>query len=175
METAAVGNWYLRKHEEHEIFGPMPFAQLQRWASAARVAPHDFVSADQATWMKAPMLSELKMDWLVEITSERFYGPTTIGAVQEFVRLGEIDEATYVINTCDGSRQRLRELGALMLPDAEGENGAEIGPAAEGMAIDQHSRIVELEEALREERRALAEAEARCRQLEAQLAATAVG
>src|SRR6266567_4438307 len=83
-------SWYLRKYDDGGIFGPLPFDQLSRWASKARVAPRDLVSSDQETWMKAPMLSELGMDWLVEVTSERYYGPTTLGAINEFVRLGEV-------------------------------------------------------------------------------------
>ena len=27
------------------------------------------------------MLPELGMDWMVEVTSERYYGPTTLGAI----------------------------------------------------------------------------------------------
>ena len=49
--------------------------------------------------MKAPMVSELGMDWLVEVTSERYYGPTTLGAINEFVRLGEVTPENFVINT----------------------------------------------------------------------------
>ena len=77
---------------------------MRRWAATAQVAPHDKLSHDQQTWLKAPMFPELEMDWLVEVTSERYYGPTTLGAVQEFLRLGEIGEETFVINSCDGSR-----------------------------------------------------------------------
>jgi len=80
MDPASAQQWFLRKHEDDNIFGPLPFAQLVRWAEAARIAPHDCVSTDQSTWMKAPMLAELGMDWLVEVTTERYYGPTTIGA-----------------------------------------------------------------------------------------------
>ena len=71
MEEAAGQDWFLRKHEDGSIFGPLPFAQLARWASSAQVAPHDVVSTDQVTWIKAPMLAELEMDWLVEVTTER--------------------------------------------------------------------------------------------------------
>lgn len=177
MEAASSLQWSLQKHDgEREVFGPMPFAQLRRWASAAQVAPNDCVSSDDVTWMKAPMLAELGMDWLVEVTTERFYGPTTIGAVQEFFRLGEINEETFVINTCDGTRQQVGQLEMPAIPADESESTAEAGPAAEGMAIGPQQRIRELEQALREERRALADAEERCRQLQSQLAqAPAVG
>ena len=75
MEAAAGQDWFLRKHEEGSIFGPLPFAQLARWASSAQVAPHDAVSTDQRTWTKAPMLPELGMDWLVEVTTNGMHWP----------------------------------------------------------------------------------------------------
>ena len=169
MDPAAAQEWFLRKHEDGNIFGPLPFAQLARWASSAQVAPHDAVSTDQLTWTKAPMLPELGMDWLVEVTTERIYGPTTLGAIQEFMRLGEINGETFVINSCDSSRRRVNEM-PLVLSQTEGDFAAEevspIGPAASGMAIDVQDRIRDLEQSLREERRALQEAEERYRALE---------
>src|SRR4051794_18713255 len=97
MEVPGSQLWFLSKHEDGSVFSPMPFEQVRRWAAAAQVAPHDKLSHDQQTWLKAPMFPELEMDWLVEVTSERYYGPTTLGAVQEFLRLGEIGQETYVI------------------------------------------------------------------------------
>ena len=169
MEPADAQEWFLRKHEDGNIFGPLPFAQLERWASSAQVAPHDVVSTDQATWIKAPMLPALGMDWLVEVTTERYYGPTTLGAIQEFMRLGEIDQDTFVINSCDGERKRISEM-PLVLPPAIAEEAAPLedaaAPAATGMSIDIQDRIRDLEQSLLEERRALREAEERYRALE---------
>jgi hypothetical protein len=108
------------------------------------------------------------MDWLVEVTTERFYGPTTLGAIQEFMRLGEINGDTFVINSCDGSRQRVREM-PLDLSQSEDEVTGDLesaGPVASGMEIDVQDRIRDLEQSLREERRALQEAEERYRALE---------
>jgi hypothetical protein len=160
-------SWYLRKYDDGGIFGPLPFDQLSRWASKARIAPRDLVSSDQENWMKAPMLLELGMDWLVEVTSERYYGPTTLGAINEFVRLGEVTTENFVINTCDGSRRKIQEI-ALFFPTAteDGEILVEDSPAAAGMSIKFEERIRDLERCLGEERRALQEAEARYRGLE---------
>ena len=160
-------SWYLRKSEGGGIFGPLPFDQLSRWASRARVAPRDQVSSDQENWMKAPMLSELGMDWLVEVTSERYYGPTTLGAINEFVRLGEVTPENFVINTCDGSRRKIQEITSFF-PNATEESDASVEqtPAATGMSIKFEERIRDLERSLFEERRALQEAEARYRDLE---------
>jgi hypothetical protein len=173
MEPAAAQEWFLRKHEDGSIFGPLPFGQLARWASTAQVAPHDVVSTDQATWIKAPMLPELGMDWLVEVTTERYYGPTTLGAIQEFMRLGEIGNETFVINTCDGVRKRIDEMPLVLPQTIADEEAAETiplegsaEPAATGMSIDVQDRIRDLEQSLREERRALREAEERYRALE---------
>ncbi len=168
MEAPAAHGWFLRKHEDGSTFGPLSFAQLSRWASTAQVAPHDSLSTDQLTWMKAPMLPELAMDWIVEVTSERLYGPTTLGAIREFIRLGEIDDDTFVINACDGSRQQIRGIADLLAAQEPIEETPDnfSGPAAAGISIKLEDRIRELEQALREERRALVEAEARYRELE---------
>src|SRR5580765_5330285 len=104
MEEPSGQRWFLRKHEDGSLFGPLSFEQLVRWASAAQIAPHDAISSDQLSWIKAPMLPELGMDWLVELTSEQYYGPTTLGAIQEFIRLGDIDGGTFIIDSCSGNR-----------------------------------------------------------------------
>ena len=113
------------------------------------------------------MLSELGMDWLVEVTSERYYGPTTLGAINEFVRLGEVTPENFVINTCDGSRRKIQEITTLF-PDAieEGDALVEQTPAAVRMSIKFEERVRDLERSLGEERRALQEAETRYRELE---------
>ena len=172
MEEASTQRWCLRKHEDGTVFGPLSFDQLAKWASSAQVAPHDAISSDQLTWIKAPMLPELGMDWLVELTMEQYYGPTTLGAIQEFVRLGEIDGETVVINSCDGSRRQVQEipelqetLAAMAAGSGESEQ-PQIEPPASGISIDLQDRIRDLEQTLVEERRALAEAEERYRQLE---------
>src|SRR5437588_11915676 len=113
MDEPSAQSWFLRKHEDGTVFGPLSFEQLAKWASTAQVAPHDAISSDQLTWIKAPMLPELGMDWLVELTSEQYYGPTTLGAIQEFIRLGEIDGETYVINSCDGTRRQIQQIPEL--------------------------------------------------------------
>jgi hypothetical protein len=174
MDQPSSQHWFLRKHDGGGIFGPLPFEQLAQWASTAQIAPHDAVSMDQLTWTKAPMLPQLGMDWLVEVTSERYYGPTTLGAIQEFIRLGEIDGDTFVINACDGTRRQIQEMPVLLKtasqatppPARETEPRISKEPMATGISIDLQDRIRDLEQALREERRALHEAEERYRDLE---------
>jgi hypothetical protein len=184
MENPLSQLWYLRKHDGGTIFGPLTFEQLATWAATAQIAPHDLLSSDQVTWMKAPMMPELGMDWLVEVTSERYYGPTTLGAIQEFMHLREIDGETFIINACDGTRHQIRDLPGLQTPsEAEAipteETEAPNEPAARGISIDLQDRIRDLEQSLREERRALedsedrfAELERRYRELEQKLGST---
>ena len=174
MDEASDQRWFLRKHEDGTVFGPLSFDQLAQWASTAQVAPHDAISADQLTWVKAPMLPELGMDWLVELTSEQYYGPTTLGAVDEFIRLGEIDGETFVINSCDGTRRQIQQIPELhealnAAYQAVGETIAPevlTEPSPSGISLDLQDRIRDLEQTLREERRALEESEARYHDLE---------
>ena len=165
--------WFLRKHEDGSTFGPVQFDQIARWAAAAQIAPHDTLSSDGQTWLKAPMLSQLGMDWLVELTSEHYYGPTTFGALQEFIRLGEIDGGTVVINTCDGTRRQIREMPDLWgTSELQAEDQIEIqlgdpvAPAVAKMSLHLQERIRDLEQTLQEKRRALAESEQRYAELE---------
>jgi len=174
MEEPSSQNWFLQKHDDGTVFGPLSFDELSVWASNAQIAPRDSLSTDQQSWIKAPMLPQLGMDWLVEVTSEHYYGPTTLGAIQEFIRLGEISEETFVINTCDGSRRQILEMPALLemaRADAaadliETERAPASEPAATGISIRLQERIRDLEQTLREERRALMETEQRYAELE---------
>jgi len=120
------------------------------------------------------MLPQLGMDWLVELTSEHYYGPTTIGALREFIRLSEIDGETIIINTCDGIRRQVREMPDLWetAPKEVDENqfqiqlGDPVGPGLAKMSIPLQERIRDLEQTLQEERRALAESQQRYNELE---------
>jgi hypothetical protein len=166
-------SWFLRKHEDGSTFGPVRFEQIARWAAAAQIAPHDTLSNDRHSWVKAPMLPQLGMDWLVEITSEHYYGPTTLGALQEFIRLGEIDGETLVINTRNGASCKIQEMprlwetGKVNAGDTQTEIqlGDPVGPAVMGMSIRLREQIRDLEESLEEERRALTAAERRYAEL----------
>jgi hypothetical protein len=149
------------------------FDQITRWAAAAQIAPRDTLSSDGQTWVKAPMVPQLSMDWLVELTSEHYYGPTTLGALREFIRVGEIYGETVLINSRDGTRRQVREMPDLWeaAPEAD-ENQFQIqlddpvGPGVAKMSIRLQERIRDLEQTLQEERRALAESQKRYTELE---------
>ncbi len=120
------------------------------------------------------MVPQLSMDWLVELTTEHYYGPTTLGTLREFIRLGEIDGETVVINSCDGTRRQVREMPDLWeaAPVQTDENqfeiqlGDPVGPGVAKMSVRVQERIRDLEQTLQEERRALAEIQQRYEELE---------
>ena len=103
--------WYLLKVQDNDIFGPAPIEQLRNWATEAKISPMDRVSNDdRKTWQRAPMVTELQMDWLIEMPDSLLYGPTSVGTLQEFLATGEIDENNTVINTLEGTTSRIKDL-----------------------------------------------------------------
>ncbi|MDB6175182.1 MAG: hypothetical protein JWL59_4493 [Chthoniobacteraceae bacterium] len=157
--------WYLLKHEDGALFGPIKFEQLKQWALEAQVSPLDKVSNDEKSWIKAPMVPELEMDYLVEVSPDQFYGPTTMGAVREFLQMGEISTRARITNCRDGSETVLNELPGIAPVPTE-----EITPVRTSIRVNLQQRIRELEEVLLEERRAREIAEHLVEKLEAKLA-----
>lgn len=156
--------WFLMKQDDGSVFGPITFEQLRLWAYEAQISPLDKLSADEKTWVKAPMVPELEMDYLVEVSPDQFYGPTTIGAVREFLQAGEISDDTIITNCKDGTELPVREIPELQPPAHESDQ-----PVRTSVRLSLQQRIRELEETLLEERRARDAAELRCERLEAKL------
>ena len=167
MTTDESQQWYLLKHDNGALFGPISFDQLKQWAVEAQISPLDKVSTDQQNWVKAPMLPELEMDYLVEVSPDQFYGPTTIGAVREFLQMGEIHSNTMVTNCRDGSEIALKQIPGLQ-PSPEEEERQR--PVRTSIRLNLQQRIRELEEIVLEERRARETAEHLVEKLEAKLA-----
>jgi len=140
--------WYLTKHDDGTIFGPMSFDRLRQWAVDAYISPLDKVSPDSQNWVKAPMVPELQMDYLLELESGQYYGPTTVGAVREFLADGEITGETLVTNCKSGECRPLIEFEIFMPPDE-----ANLVQGRSNVRENLQSRIRELEELLLEERR----------------------
>ena len=113
------------------------------------------------------MIPELNMDYLVEVSPDQYYGPTTLGAVREFLLIGEINADTVLTNCKDGSQQTVSDFPEL-LPRREEEQ-----PVRTSIRLSLQKRIRELEETLMEERRAREAAELRCERMEARLAENA--
>lgn len=161
--------WFLRKASDGSQFGPLPFKQLKQWAADAQVSPLDRVSTDEQAWLKAPMVPELEMDYLIEVGEEQYYGPTTIGSIAEFLAAGEIGGDTIVTNCKDATQLRVRDVlpPALLNPAPAGE--VSISPKSSSIRSNLQQRVRELEEALMKERRARESAETLVEQLEARL------
>ncbi len=121
-------HWYLLKVADNEIFGPAPLDQLRNWAAEAKISPLDRVSNDERrSWQRAPMITGLQMDWLVEMPDGFLYGPTSVGTLQEFLATGEIDDHVTVINTLDGTRTRISDLPFFKASPQRVRGTAEIG------------------------------------------------
>jgi hypothetical protein len=156
-------NWYLKKHENGDIFGPVHFNRIREWAQSAQVNSQDMLSDNQIVWTKAPMLPDLKMDWLIVVGQDLLYGPTTEGALLEFFRLGEINAETHLINCCTGESVHFGEtiffqeeqkappedeLPATNLPPLQ-------APAKGNIRFNLQQRVRQLETALMERQRKL--------------------
>lgn len=157
--------WFLLKNEDGQIFGPVTFEQIFSWARDAQVSPHDKVSNDEMSWVKAPMVPELEMDYLVHVGEDQYYGPTTLGAVREFLEAGEITLDSLITNCRDGSVQPVRAF-----PEFSVKAAAEHAPVRTNLRLSLQARIRDLEEMLLEERRGREIAEMRVHKLEARLA-----
>jgi len=165
-----MDNWHLKKHDDGSIHGPVPLDQLRDWSLAAKISPLDKISNDdKATWKRAPMLADLHMDWLVEVSADYLYGPTTFGTVQEFLAAEEINDATYILNCLDGRRVQIKDMPAFR---TRSDNGSAPGSVTALLTqrkpvneSGQGNRMRQLEDMLIQQRRALEEAELRYQRL----------
>lgn len=163
--------WYLRKAHDGSQFGPIAFSQLQQWAADAQVSPLDRVSTDEKTWMKAPMVPELGMDYLIEVSEDQYYGPTTVGAIREFLEAGEITSESRITNSKDATELHVKDLIPPAPPaGTRPEGDLTLNGTRNSIRINLQQRVRELEEALLEERRARETAEMLVEKLEAQIA-----
>lgn len=164
MELAQT--WYLMKNDDGSVFGPISFEQLRTWTNDAQVSPLDKVSNDERNWIKAPMVPELGMDFLIEVSPDQFYGPTTLAAVREFLQAGEINSDTPVTNCRDGAVKTVKDFPELEIrPDPEDANA----PMRTSIRANLQQRVRDLEETLMEERRAREQAEHLVAKLETKL------
>jgi hypothetical protein len=162
-------NWFLNKHDDGTTYGPTTADQIQDWALAAKISPLDRISNDgQSSWRRAPMFPELHMDWLVEVSEDFLYGPTTFGTVQEFLAAGEIDGETIVINCKEGSQARVKDMPVFStrLRRTSAENLVnDPGPSDRQPKLNDSEHILELEGKILDLRRALHESELRYQKL----------
>jgi hypothetical protein len=165
--------WFLMKYEDGGVFGPVTFEQIHQWAADAQISPLDKLSNDEVTWLKAPMIPELEMDFLIEVSPDQYYGPTTVGALKEFIVMGEIGPDTTITNCKDGTNVTVKEIPELegAFAPAEGvQPERQQEPVRTNIRLSLQQRIRDLEHSLLEERRAREAAERLVEKLEARLA-----
>jgi len=153
MTLEHLETWYLRKHESSEVFGPVRFEQIRAWAKAAQVNSLDMVSTDKDVWTKAPMIPDLGMDWLIEVSDSLLYGPTTAESLLEFVRLGEITRDTILINCRIGESMALGQASFFREKATSPTTENVSHPLQIGIRVNLQKRIRELEVSLIECRR----------------------
>ncbi len=178
MPTANSDTWQLKKYEDGEVFGPVNFAKIREWAGTAQIAPQDMLSEDGLVWTKAPMIAALKMDWIVRLGDDHYYGPTTIGSLLEFLENGEINGETVILNCCTGEESPFRECTFFpVVEEVVPEEDFVLRAPSKGIIrLSLQKRIRDLETNLLEKRRQLDLAaetihklETRVRELEARL------
>lgn len=170
MDTQST--WYLLKNEDNTLFGPVPFSQLRQWAAAAQISPLDKVSTDQVNWNRAPTYPDLHMDWLVQPNPGQLYGPTTIGALREFIRAGEINADSVAINCVEATQCRIHDINDLA-DDLNAPHADDSSPNRASVRENLQQHVRDLEKLLLDERRRRIEAEEALEKLSARyLAAT---
>jgi hypothetical protein len=162
-------NWFLKKYDSAEIFGPVRFDQILSWALAAQINPQDMVSTDREVWTKAPMIPDLTMDWLIELSDNLLYGPTTAETLLEFCRIGEITTDTPIINCRTAESMSLGKAPFFSVEALIQESAPHPVPPKGGIRVNLQKRIRELESSLLEKRRQLVLAQETITRLEARV------
>jgi hypothetical protein len=164
--------WHLRKADDDMIFGPVDKATLIEWSRSAQISPRDLISNDQVNWSAPHDFDFLEMVWVVALPEPKgtFYGPTSLGALKEFLARGVVLQNSLVTHY---HTQRHLPLGALLVAE-EAEHKRHMNQHDNSrtslimvdMAKDQ--RIRQLTEDLRELRAEHENLKQRYRQLQMQ-------
>jgi ribosomal protein L19E len=147
--------WRVKKAADESIYGPVDATVLKEWANSAQIAPQDMIDLSDDNWRSAPEIDFLDMLWLVKLSGDEVYGPTTLGTLREFVQEGLISEKT--IATHAKTNQSL-PVGALFaavefeLKRAQRRPPKESKKTTAALAVDmaKDQRIRQLEEDLKE-------------------------
>ena len=89
---------FFLKKADGAVYGPVERNTLIDWAKQGRVAPEDSISKDRLTWYPAPTLTDLEMNWMVELNDGSQYGPVHLLALQELTADGSITDDARVAN-----------------------------------------------------------------------------
>jgi hypothetical protein len=114
--SAQPDTWRLRKGADGSIFGPVTKEEIKRWAQNLQIAPEDFIDQNNDQWKPCHEIPFLEMDWEIQIDPPHFYGPTTIGSIEEFYRDGIVKDDTIVKNLRTHTVKTISELFSKSLP-----------------------------------------------------------
>ncbi|MCX7818506.1 MAG: hypothetical protein N2652_04755 [Kiritimatiellae bacterium] len=112
--------WFLRK-ESGAVYGPVAEETLQQWARDGRVAPEDYVSADQVNWVPPFEIASLEMVWFVELPDGLEYGPAHRAAIEELVAEGSLASPVRLRHATSGERIVLGDSGVEAAPPSAAE------------------------------------------------------
>ena len=129
-------NWFLKKID-NTVYGPVDLDTLKAWAADGRVHPDDRASQDEIRWKPAPEISELDMEWMVDLASGKPYGPVHVLALRDLIREGTVTPDSRLMHV--KTRQALRAGDVLLKALIEQYEGVLQDLAA------QDARVAELE------------------------------
>ncbi len=95
--------WFLRKGTG-AVYGPVAEETLQAWAKDGRVAPEDYISTDQVSWLPPFELSSLEMVWFIELPDGLEYGPAHRDALEGLVADGSLPPPVRLRHAVTGER-----------------------------------------------------------------------
>lgn len=139
------------KDESGTVFGPASMASLQSWARDGRLAATHLISSDGVNWEPATSRRELAMDWIVELSPGKFYGPIHREACDELIANGTISE---------GQPQFVRVLSAEDSPEVLKAENISLQSRLESLRTSFAAKIGELESELSETAAELADVKA---------------
>lgn len=100
--------WYLKKNSG-DVYGPVDLPTLQLWATDGRVAADDQVSEDRQAWQPAPNLSDLAMDWNVQLQDGSFYGPVHVLALRDLLADASVTRTAGLTHKISGEKSTVSE------------------------------------------------------------------
>ena len=174
IDSEAPMLWRVKKLPDNAIYGPVDAKTLKEWANSAQISPQDQIDISDENWKLAPEVDFLEMLWTVLLPDEEVYGPTTLGALKEFIHEGLISEKTLATHAKTKQALPISALFAAVEFEKKREarrpakdSKKSTASIAVDMAKDQ--RIRQLEEDLRELRKEYEELTHRYRQLNLQV------
>lgn len=99
--------WYVRS-PDGQVYGPTDRASLVEWAGEGRIEPAGAVSRDRRTWILAPRMPELEMDWVVETEPGNYFGPFNRKVVARLTESGAIPEGSAIYCRQNPARTKKR-------------------------------------------------------------------